>query len=350
MSEITSMERVLKSLSFQEPDRVPLFLLLTMHGAKELGMTIREYFSSAENVVRGQILLRRKYDNDCYFPFFYAGREIEALGGDVVYSEDGPPNAGEPIIKKVEDIERLAMPDPRTVRPLQSVLKAISALKEEGRGGVPVLGVVISPFSLPVMQMGFERYLDILYDDRAFFDRLMRFNKEFSVRWANAQVEAGATAICYFDPLSSPSITDVETFKATGYPIAKEVISRIKAPVAMHFASGLCMDILDLLPATGTVAIGFSALENIPKLKEKASGLKLSLIGNLNGVEMISWDRKKAEETVRRAIEQGAKGGGFVLSDNHGEIPFQVSDEVLKAISEAVHRWGEYPLSEGITR
>ncbi len=50
MSEITSMERVLKSLSFQEPDRVPLFLLLTMHGAKELGMTIREYFSSAENV------------------------------------------------------------------------------------------------------------------------------------------------------------------------------------------------------------------------------------------------------------------------------------------------------------
>jgi diguanylate cyclase (GGDEF)-like protein len=126
MSEITSMERVLKSLSFQEPDRVPLFLLLTMHGAKELGMTIREYFSSAENVVRGQILLRRKYDNDCYFPFFYAGREIEALGGDVVYSEDGPPNAGEPIIKKVEDIERLAMPDPRTVRPLQSVLKAIN--------------------------------------------------------------------------------------------------------------------------------------------------------------------------------------------------------------------------------
>ncbi|MGM0366603.1 MAG: hypothetical protein ACQEP5_08730 [Actinomycetota bacterium] len=33
----TPMERVLTSLQFREPDKVPLFLLLTMHGAKETG-------------------------------------------------------------------------------------------------------------------------------------------------------------------------------------------------------------------------------------------------------------------------------------------------------------------------
>lgn len=38
-------------------------------------------------------------------------------------------------------------------------------------------------------------------------------------------------------------------------------------------------------------------------------------------------------------------GGGFILSDNHGEIPWQVPDEVLMAISEAVHKWGRYPLT-----
>ena len=41
-------------------------------------------------------------------------------------------------------------------------------------------------------------------------------------------------------------------------------------------------------------------------------------------------------------------GGGYVLSDSHGEIPFQVPEQVLTAISEAVHRWGRYPLSQGL--
>jgi len=39
-NSMTSMERVLTTLSHKEPDRVPLFLLATMHGAKELGLSI----------------------------------------------------------------------------------------------------------------------------------------------------------------------------------------------------------------------------------------------------------------------------------------------------------------------
>jgi uroporphyrinogen decarboxylase len=44
---MTPLERTLTSISQKEPDRVPLFLLTTMHGAKELGISIREYFSRA---------------------------------------------------------------------------------------------------------------------------------------------------------------------------------------------------------------------------------------------------------------------------------------------------------------
>ena len=32
------------------------------------------------------------------------------------------------------------------------------------------------------------------------------------------------------------------------------------------------------------------------------------------------------------------------LADNHSEIPWQVSDEILKTIADAVRRWGAYPL------
>ena len=52
----------------------------------------------------------------------------------------------------------------------------------------------------------------------------------------------------------------------------------------------------------------------------------------------------QAEAAVKRAIAQAGPGGGFILSDNHGEIPWQVADETLLAIGEAVARWGRYPL------
>jgi uroporphyrinogen decarboxylase len=55
---------------------------------------------------------------------------------------------------------------------------------------------------------------------------------------------------------------------------------------------------------------------------------------------MRRWNTEKAEEAVKQAIFQGGIGGGFILSDNHGEIPWQVPDEVLMAISQAVDKWG----------
>jgi len=60
MTTITSLQRVLTTLGHKEPDRVPFFLLVTMHGAKELGMSIKEYFSRSEYVAEGQRRMRAK--------------------------------------------------------------------------------------------------------------------------------------------------------------------------------------------------------------------------------------------------------------------------------------------------
>ena len=93
----SSLQRVLTTLSHREPDRVPLFLLLTTHGAKELGLGIREYFSRPEYVAEGQLRLQRKFGHDCLYAFWYAAAELEAWGGNAIFYEDGPPNAGAPI-------------------------------------------------------------------------------------------------------------------------------------------------------------------------------------------------------------------------------------------------------------
>mgnify|MGYP000437702526 CR=1 FL=1 len=341
---MTSMQRVLTTLSHNEPDRVPLFLLLTMHGAKELGMGIKEYFSKSKHVAEGQIRLRKKYNNDCFYSFFYAPIEIEAFGGEVIYSEDGPPNSGQPFIQDIEKISSLEPPEINESKMLLRVLEATSKLKKKAGSDIPIIGVVMSPFSLPVMQMGFEKYLEIMHFRKDLFDRLMQVNETFCVNWANAQLEAGATAICYFDPVSSSTIIPREQYLETGFRIARQTISRIKGPTATHFASGNCLPIADLLPQTGTAVAGVSSKEELAQLK-LAFKNKLTLLGNLNGIEMRRWTTEQTRSVVREVIETASPGGGFILSDNHGEIPFQVPDEVLKTISETVLEYGRYPIT-----
>ncbi len=339
----TALERVLATLGHREPDRVPCFLLVTMHGAKELGLTIREYFSRAEHVAEGQIRLRQKYRHDCLYPFFYAAVEIEAWGGEVHYAEDGPPNSGTPFLRRAEEIEGLEPPKIGDCPCLVKVLRATAMLKARVNGTVPIVGVVMSPLSLPVMQMGFDAYFDLMFERPELFAQLMRVNEEHCVAWANAQLEAGATAICYFDPVSSTTVLPRDQYQAIGFAVARRTLARINGPTATHLASGRGLPIIDDLARTGTAIIGTSALEDLAEMKAACRG-KLTVLGNLNGIEMRRWTPEQAEAAVRQAIAKAGPGGGFILADNHGEIPWQVPDEVLHAVTEAVCRWGRYPL------
>jgi len=345
MNKLTmnSMQRTLTTLGRQEPDRVPLFLLTTMHGALELGLSIEEYYSRPEYVVEGQMRLLKKYRSDCISAFCYAALETEAWGSSTIFLDDGPPQCGAPIITCSEDIDSLESPKITASPGLGRMLETTRLLKARVGDGVPIVGVVISPFSLPIMQMGFEKYIELLYLQPDRFNRLMDINIAFSVEWANAQLAAGATAICYFDPMSSTNIIPRDLYCKTGQQIARRALSGIKGATATHLASGRCLPILGDIADTGTAAVGVSCLEDLAELKTAAQK-RVSLIGNLNGIEMRRWTPEQAEREVKRAIALAGRGGGFILSDNHGEIPWQVPEKVLLAISDAVDRWGYYPL------
>ncbi|MCU7835259.1 MAG: uroporphyrinogen decarboxylase family protein [gamma proteobacterium symbiont of Taylorina sp.] len=341
--ELTSMQRVLTTLGYEEPDRVPWFLFVTMHGAKELGLSIEDYFKNGKNVAEGQIRMQQKYEHDCYYNIFYLAAEMESIGGSVIYRDDGPPNAGRPMINDLSDIEALTFPDPSESENLSEVLEATRIMKEEAGDSIPIIGVVLSPFSSPIIQMGLDAYINLIENNRKAFDLLMSKNEAFCAAWANAQLNAGATAIGYFDPFSSNTMIPPDLYRETGLKVAKRTIANINGPTATHFASGRCEPIIDDIASTGTALIGVTTHEDMSKLK-KICNKRMSVLGNLNGIEMRHWTPEQAEENVKLAIASAAKGGGFILSDNHGEIPWQVSEDVLLSISKAVKKWGRYPL------
>jgi uroporphyrinogen decarboxylase len=339
---MTSLDRVLTALRYEEPDRVPLFLLLTMHGALELGMGLEEYFRDPASIVEGQLRLREKYGHDCLVGAPNAAADAEAWGGEVIYRADGPPNTGERLIGDVESIRTLEPPaidgNPVVARTLR-VIEQLAARAPE----VPIVGGVVSPFSLPIMQLGFEKYLLLMHERPELFERLIAVNEEYCVAVANAQLAAGATAIGYADPMSSTTCVPPETYRAVGSVIAARTIARIRGGVAINFASGRCAAIIGMAAATGAIAVQVGCEDDLAEVKAAARG-RLAVLGNLNGIQMRRWTSAEAESEVKRALAAAAPGGGFVLSDGHGEIPFHVSDETLHAIADAARRWGRYPL------
>jgi uroporphyrinogen decarboxylase len=77
---MNSMERTLTTLGQKEPDRVPLFLLTNMHGAKETGLSLLDYYARADNVIEGQMRLLHKYGGDCALSLLLRRDRNRSLG------------------------------------------------------------------------------------------------------------------------------------------------------------------------------------------------------------------------------------------------------------------------------
>jgi len=206
---MTSLERLGVVLQGGIPDRVPCFILPHTHGARLLGLTVREYFSATENVVEGQARLLARYGSDCVSSFFGAAVELEAWGGEVIFPTEGPAVLGPPIVKHADDILKLEPPRIGDAPCLQRVLEATAGLRSRCRDAA-VLGVVLSPFTLPSLQLGLELYLEVLTERPDLLEHLLKVNEEYAVAWGNAQLAAGATLLCYFDPFSSPTMIPPE--------------------------------------------------------------------------------------------------------------------------------------------
>jgi uroporphyrinogen decarboxylase len=338
---MNSFERVVAVLTHQQPDRVPVFLFLTVHGAKELRLSLKEYFSRAGHVVEAQKRMLRKYGHDCVYPLFYAAREAQAFGCEVIFYEDGPPNAGGPVITRSEDIDGLEVPDP-SESVLSEPLRAIELLADELKGEVPIISGVVAPFSLPVMLMGFENWMDLfLFGDKDARDKLLKKTQRFCVSWANAQLKAGVDALGYFDPLATSDMITRDEFLKYDFKLTKDTIKKIKGPVAYAGAGGRFWHIIDLIPDTGAAGVVISSKDALGDVKAVIGG-RITVMGNLNNVEMAGWTIEDAKSEVERCLRQGKPHGGYILADQHGEIPYYVKDDVLHAIVETVEKHGRY--------
>lgn len=332
---MNSYERVMMTLGDKAADRVPVFLFFTYYGAAEMGCSIREYITDPAKIVEGQKRLLKKFGHDCLYPFTSAALEAHMFGQEIEYYDDGAPNAGEPIIKSRDDIFTLNVPDPEDNKAAMGAIEAVRVLAREYKKNTPVISAVIGPFSLPIMLMGMKRWLDMFIDsDLEAISEMTSKTSAFCVRWANMLFAAGADCLGFFEPFGSTTIIRRDEFVDHVFLSDKDTISRLKGPVVFCGAGGRFEPIIDRLVDIGAAGCLISTDDDLAAIR-RTLGHRINILGNLNNIAMIDWDYNEAKEQATGCLQAAGKPGGYILSDQHGEISFGVKEDVLHGIVAA---------------
>ncbi|MBL4953042.1 uroporphyrinogen decarboxylase family protein [Neobacillus sp. YIM B02564] len=341
---MNSKERLVKAVTFQAVDRVPVVPVALTQGAKLLNLDLPTYQKNGEYIANGQLKLLELLEPDAVFGMPHVVEDLTPWGVPLTYHQNGSPTVGKMIIRNVEDILDLKVPDPTNSMETKETLKAISILAKKVGQHTAVIGGLIAPFSLPSMLMGTGAFMRLLLEEDRNGDQYLKLLlhkcKQFVISWAKKMVEAGADIIVMADGIASQTVISRRLFENHVLSLVKETIKEIPVPV-VYEAVGSAQGIIDLIAITGAVVTILDYNDDLKECKKIANG-KIAIMGNFNNIEMLNWNAIKTQLEVKKAINKAANGYGYVVSSQGPEIPYNVPFEVIETMVNATKEFGKY--------
>jgi uroporphyrinogen decarboxylase len=339
---MTGMERLAAAINGTLADRIPVFCNLLDQGAKELGLSLEEYYSSGEHVAEGQLKMRAKYGYDCLWSLFYVGKEAELLGcRKMIFAKDGPPNVGEMVIKKYDDITRLQIPDDISSHPaFAEGLKCLRILKAEAGGKYPICAYLTASMTMPALLMGMEKWMQMLmmgpYDLR---DELLTKCSDFFQKQAAAYRAAGADVLVYSNPFGSTDFIPRKFFNELSLPwMERDLGPGGTAGIVYYCGSARFNNVIKaVIESLGIGVFYLSPMDDISEGKQLVAGRGLTC-GVINDIMLIDWTRDQIRAEVKRMIDAGKPGGKFLFGTL--VMPYNIPEENIRAMLEAAYEYG----------
>ncbi len=341
---MTGSQRFAALMQGQVPDRVPIVCNMFEQGAQELGVSIKEYYARGELVAEGQLRLQEKYGYDNLWAYFYGALEAEVLGcRQIIYVSDGPPNVGQMILSKPEDLLNFDLPADLSSHPRYAELLAcLSILKEKSQGRWPVFAAVTASFTLPAILMGIGPWLELMLNgDPILREHLLELCSRFCSQQISLLREAGADLIIYNNPVASATFITPKKFRELALPWVKRDLE-LSGPDGIVFfnGGGKINPILDdLFKGTGIGAYYLNPFDDVMEARN-ILGPKALIAGPINDIRMLDWSPQDVEQDVQRIMQSGKKAGGFIFGTM--VMPFGIPDKNIRAMMDAAERYGTY--------
>ncbi len=248
---------------------------------------------------------------------------LQALTG-IGLQLDFLPEAGAVIsnpIRSHADIESLAMPP--AAEALDFSLKTIELLSRELNGLVPLIGSCGAPFSLACHAIEgsaskhYKKVKELMYSDRAWWQKLMDKLTLQAAGYLAAQAEAGAQALQLFD--SRVGTLNPYAFREWVLPNLQRLINSVKdqhpeIPV-IYFSTGTS-GYLPLLRETGADVIGVDWRTDLPHAWEQLE-YDVAIQGNLDPALLLGPDSGLKAQAARLLDAVGGRPG-HIMNLGHG--------------------------------
>jgi len=204
---MTSLERVRNLVAGKFVDHLPAQPMIMMLAAKHIGIPFIEYTKDGRKMAEAQLKTTEDYGIDCLQTCSDPAREVVDIAGEgsVEWLIDQGPVINEDkaaLIDKLR-LREFRVPDPFGGGRMHDRIKAIEIMRKEVGMEKSIVGWVEGPLALGAELRGLNRIMMDFIDDEVFVDDLLAFCSEVAIRYAEAQIQAGADTIGMSDAAAS---------------------------------------------------------------------------------------------------------------------------------------------------
>jgi len=312
---MSAKERLLATLAHQPVDRIAVAQPLhtgTIELMKSSGAYWPEVHSNAELMATLSYEAHRVIGFESVRVPFDINIEAEAMGCTLEYHSgrnkglDIQPPVKDPAISEAGDFSRVMDPDPYKDGRMPVVLEAIKILKKKVADTIPVISMVVGPFMVAAQLRGVEAFMREIMRKPALALELIEKCRKVCVRYAQAQVEAGADVVVIVDASASCDLISPPQFDEFAKPFSKSITDSISVPTILH----ICGKNDLLLTRMAEVAPGISIDSMVDMAYAKQTvGKNTAMFGNINvnGV-LLFGEPADVEKAVIECIEKGTDG------------------------------------------
>jgi uroporphyrinogen decarboxylase len=282
----------------------------------------------------------RRYPFDAAILFSDILTIPDALGQGL-YFEEGEGPKFRKVIRQASDVESL--PQVNMTSELSYVMDAVSVIRKELNGSVPLIGFSGSPWTLATYMIegggskDFRHAKQFMYDNPQAMHLLLEKLADGVTDYLNGQIAAGAQAVQIFDTWGG--ILTPSCYQEFSLAYMKKIVSNLtkesegrKVPCIVFTKNG--GQWLESIVASGADAVGLDWTIDIGEARQRANG-QVALQGNMDPTMLYSSPLAIRKE-VGAILAAYGNGVGHVFNLGHGITP-QVNPDNVSVFVEAVH-------------
>jgi uroporphyrinogen decarboxylase len=339
----TSLERVLCYLQGINPQRIACFPLILNHAARVLGVPVGKYNRSGEIMGKAHVAAFNRYGHDLVTIFSTTSTLAEAMGTEMAFLDEDAPQIKAPLIKELDDIKKVHMPDFSRDGRLPVYMEATEIAVSEVGEKTCVSTVFAGPFTTAAALRPVDLFIRDLYKNKEWVHQLLEICTQAGIRFIDEILNRKSLPIVV-EPIGSASLVSPKHFKEFVAPYLKRMADHIHAnggglPAVLH----ICGKTKPNWTAMREADYDIWSLDNIDMGEAKeAAGDRVALVGNLTPANMLKNSVEEIDAEAKLICEKGmGSPRGFILGSGC-EVPIETPFENVDALINAARKYGRF--------